>query len=288
MPNGNAQCGLWNICGMRLRLPHPGWLIPIVLIVGVSATVGQFWWKYRQAQVFQEDVAALGGELTLCYSAPDWLVEWARSKDQEQSLEWLKSEVLTLQVSGDAIDDAWLLGLPPCRRIESLRVFNSRVTGVGLTKLRSFPTLRSLNLDDVPINDADVSAFPALPELRSLSLVGTQVTDAGLVSLKSRTNLKMLFLRNTQITDAGLISLPNLDWLDIAQTHITDAGLAALKPMSKLELLRIQSTAVTDAGLQHLEELPALTEVQLKGTQVTVEGVKRFRLRRPSVKVTGP
>jgi hypothetical protein len=66
--------------------------------------------------------------------------------------------------------------------------------------------------------------------------------------------------------------------LDLDDTAVTDEGLASLAKLPKLQVLRLSRTKVTDAGFnKHLAELPTLTEVSLRGTQVATPTLRKWK-----------
>jgi hypothetical protein len=72
---------------------------------------------------------------------------------------------------------------------------------------------------------------------------------------------------------------------DREETFIRDADLAVLEPLSTLELLTINCREVTDLGLPHLQGLTSLKRLELTGTQVTPEGVKKLQEALPECEI---
>ena len=52
--------------------------------------------------------------------------------------------------------------------------------------------------------------------------------------------------------------------------------------MTQLEDLELSDTQVTDAGLTHLKGLSRLTYLNLKGTKVTIQGIKELQEALPN------
>jgi hypothetical protein len=84
-----------------------------------------------------------------------------------------------------------------------------------------------------------------------------------------------------------ILSLGQVTELRLGGSKITDKQLAALSASSSLGLLLkldISDTPVTDAGLEAVTPLLWLTELNVKGSQVTPSGLANFqknRLRHP-------
>lgn len=80
-------------------------------------------------------------------------------------------------------------------------------TDAVLTRLKSFPKLRTLDLSSTAITDAGLAHLEGLTSLRSLNLSRTSITDAGLARLKKLNQLETLTLTGTKVTQAGVADL---------------------------------------------------------------------------------
>ena len=69
-------------------------------------------------------------------------------------------------------------------------------------------------------------------------------------------------------------------------TEVTDAHLVHLKGLTSLENLDLRYWGnLTDAGLEHLKGLTGLRVLNLSGTKVTDEGVKKLQQALPNCKI---
>jgi Leucine-rich repeat (LRR) protein len=112
-----------------------------------------------------------------------------------------------LNLSGTQISDAGLASLGKVASLESLIVQRTRITGRGIEHLLKLRWLRSLDLTDSSVSDADLDRFSEL-RVKSLMLSKTSVADASV---------------------EGLLKMPKLNRLEISGTRITDAGFARLE-----------------------------------------------------------
>jgi Leucine Rich repeat len=120
-----------------------------------------------------------------------------------------------------------------------------------LAHLAKLPQLQSLNLFDTKVTDAGLAHVAKLSQLQSLDLVGTQVTDAGMVHVAKLSQLQSLNLWVTEVSDAGLAhvaKLSQLQSLGLADTQVSDAGLAHVAKLSQLQLLSLVDAQVSDAA----------------------------------------
>ena len=108
------------------------------------------------------------------------------------------------------------LGSLPLWRRHSLSVA-SQLMGLksdDLPRLAEVDCVRSLDLCDANISDADLAALTGLGHLRFVSLKRAPITDAALVHLKSLHNLQSLDVTDTRVTQAAIDdlcrALPNL------------------------------------------------------------------------------
>ena len=89
-----------------------------------------------------------------------------------------------------------------------------------------------LNLNKMPVQDADLSIVSRFVNLRKLNLAGTAITGATLSELKSLRELRQLTLSGTPVKAAnldGLRDLPKLSVVHLWNTGLTDAELAELR-----------------------------------------------------------
>ena len=90
------------------------------------------------------------------------------------------------------------------------------------------------------------------------------------------------FWWESQLDDPGPVSP-----VGITFTKMTDARLEHLKGLENLRWwLYLNGTNVTDAGLEHLTGLSNLEALDLTGTRVTAEGVKKLQQALPNCKIS--
>jgi hypothetical protein len=77
------------------------------------------------------------------------------------------------------------------------------VTDASLVQLKGLTRLETLRLYHTRVTDAGLVHLQGLSQLESLELCGTKVTDAGLVHLQGLPRLQMLDLRSTEVTTPG-------------------------------------------------------------------------------------
>lgn len=121
-----------------------------------------------------------------------------------------------------------------------------------------------------------------------------QITDAGLNHLWGPAKLRSLKIHTTSgITGTGfemIGDMPRLSTVEVFSEDFTDTGMRFLGYLPGLQNVTIGHyrggpSGVTDEGLMMLAEAPNLKRVTLTRTQsqVTDEGIERFKRRRPNV-----
>ena len=255
---------------------HKGWTVLIaVASVGVFLLLMLLW--FLAALVFrwrfQFSILSLF-VLTVAVALPfSWLAtEMKAAREQREAVGKLGGQVAfdyqmyPSDTTSKPPEPAWLRGL----------------LGDDL-----FVNVTQVLLPHSEIGDAGLERLKVLTQLKELWLDGTQVTDAGLKHLEGLTRLRCLTLDNTQVTDAGLKHLHGLTQLQELHlgTQVTDAGLENLKGLTSLGDLRLEYTQVTDTGLKHLKGLTQLTYLDIRGTQVTKEGVKELQQALPNCSI---
>ena len=149
--------------------------------------------------------------------------------------------------------------------------------------LAHMPKLRFLGLTEQATDD---EGMRYVGQLRYLEVLlywdAPQITDAGAAQLTNMPSLKILHIGASQIGDRGLATiarLPRLEELSMQRNNFTDAGLEVLAGNPRLKSLWIgglgdRPSRITNAGVVQLARLPALEELDLQHTQVTLEGLK--------------
>jgi hypothetical protein len=88
------------------------------------------------------------------------------------------------------------------------------VTDATLDRLKVFPHLKTLYLNDSRVTDDGLRQVKEFTQLEALDIGNTGITDAGLEHVKGLNTLHTLFLQNTKVTDAGVSgfkkALPNV------------------------------------------------------------------------------
>lgn len=209
-------------------------------------------------------VVAIGPNAGMGMFDPEALdrFEAARPRRDEDVTElWLAHCPIT-----DASVDA-LLGL---KKLRSLGLDSTRVTGAGLARLAALPNLTSLSATGIRLTPDDLAAFRDRP---ALSLrADFDRSDAGLRRYRDAGVLHLLCDYPADPERPGR----TVRTLDLSGAPVTDAGLAALAELTLLERLRLNNTAVTDDGLKHLAVLPGLVALDLDGTRVTGPGLRHL------------
>ncbi|MDI7215776.1 hypothetical protein [Leptospira santarosai] len=113
------------------------------------------------------------------------------------------------------------------------------------------------------------------------SLGMKEMTDEGMQYLVIFPNLRTLNLGDSKITDEGLkqiSTLPKLDDLSLERTKITNKGIEYIsksKTITGLFLNEIQG--IDDGCIPHLLKMKQLTMLELSGTDITEQGLKKLR-----------
>jgi hypothetical protein len=149
--------------------------------------------------------------------------------------------------------------------------------------LEHLPRLRFLGLTRGAAND---DGMRYIGQLRSLEVLlfwdAPHITDDGAAHLTNMPSLRCFHIGDSQVGDRGLATiarLPRMESLSMQRNNFTDAGLAALAGNSRLKSvwiggLRDRESRITNAGVVHLAKLPALEQLDLQHTKVTLDGLK--------------
>lgn len=147
---------------------------------------------------------------------------------------------------GDAALTA-LMSLP----LEHLSAKRTQMTDGAASVWSFWPELQTAYLDYTYVGDATAANLALLPSLREVGLNHSWLTNAGLVAL-SRAQLKFLFVSGTEVDDDGVSSLenhPTLEALALDNCAVTDRSIETILTLPNLEYLDIAGTKITDLGL---------------------------------------
>jgi serine/threonine protein kinase len=184
-------------------------------------------------------------DLAVERAAAEWVlsvggrVEVAQPNGQRQKLnqgtlppgDWI---LLVADLSScQAIRDDDLQRFSRCRRLTSLVIGDTPLSGAALAHLEGVSSLRGLYLGGDVLTDETAAFLGPLPQLTQLNLDGSKrLTNRGLIPIGKLTNL----------TDLGLSGCGRL----------TDQGADYLQQIRQLRRLGIYGTQFSDAGLTQL------------------------------------
>lgn len=141
-------------------------------------------------------------------------------------------------------------------RLSRVSLANAKVNDEGLRELARVGSLTDLDLQRTEITDAGIEHLARLPRLQTLNLTGTAITDACIAELV-KLPLRELYLNETEITDDAvvkLIELRSLEVLQLDHTRISDYGLAAIAMMKQLQKVNVRGNDITYEGVTALTE----------------------------------
>jgi hypothetical protein len=137
-----------------------------------------------------------------------------------------------------------------------------------------------------------MQALRQMPNLTYLDLSGRQGNDKNVWSIAmSNTGLQaVLTLKNLRelrfacVTTSVGIEGAKLG--EVSTLSVTEKWLEQLQSLTSLERLKLQGCGrIDDAAVRTLIAMPALREVDLKGTAVTEKGADMFRAAKPKAVV---
>jgi len=198
----------------------------------------------------------------------------------------------TLNLHGTKVSDTSLEHVSGLTTLESLNVGSAMLTDVGLERLTTLPNLKELTMGGNELGDAGLQALRQMPGLTYLDLTGRQGTDsnvwaismsdAGLDAILTLKNLRELRFGCTSIG----VGIEGTKFADVSMMSVTPVWLEKLKALPRLEKLKLQGCdRLNDESVKTLIAMPALREVDLKGTAVTEKGVAVLRAAKPKATV---
>jgi internalin A len=194
-----------------------------------------------------------------------------------------------LNVHGTKVSDTTLEHISGITTLESVNLGSVMLTDVGLERLTTLPNLKELTMGGNELGDAGLQALRQIPTLIYLDLSGRQGTDSNVWAIAmSDVGLEaILTLRNLRELRFGCTSIgvgiEGAKFAEVSAMSVTPIWLERMKSLTKLEKLKLQGCdRLNDDAIQTLIAMPALREVDLKGTAVTAKGVAALRAARPN------
>jgi internalin A len=197
-----------------------------------------------------------------------------------------------LNIHGAKFSDTTLDHIAGITTLESLNIGSGMVTDIGLERLTSLPNLKELTIGGNKLTDAGLQALRQMPGLTYLDLGGRQGTDAnvwairmsdlGIDAILSLKNLRELRFACTSIG----VGLEGARFAEVSYVSVSTGWLEKMKALPKLEKLQLQGCdRVSDQSVPALAALPALRQVDLKGSNVTEKGIAELRAAKPGIQV---
>ena len=201
-----------------------------------------------------------------------------------------------LNLHGTKAGDSALEHVAGLTSLESLDVGSTLMTDVGLERLALLTNLKELTIGGNELGDAGLQALRQMPNLTYLDVSGRQGNDKnvwtvsmsnlGLQALLTLKNLRDLRFACTSTT----VGVEGSKLGEVSTLSITDKWVEQLGTLVKLQRLKVQGCArVDDEAVGTLIAMPALRDVDLKGTSVSEKGLARLRAAKPeAVVASGP
>lgn len=82
-----------------------------------------------------------------------------------------------------------------------------------------------------------------------------------------------------------ILALRQLEEMDFRYTSATDETVAMLTSFPQLGRVRIEECPISDASLTNFARMPALRELILRGTNVTIEAAEAFAAKHPRIEI---
>jgi hypothetical protein len=112
------------------------------------------------------------------------------------------------------------------------------------------------------------------------------MSDVGLDAILTLKDLRELRFGCTSIG----VGIEGAKFTDVSAMSVTDRWLEKMKALTKLEKLKLQGcNRVDDEGAAILASMPALRELDLKGTAITEKGLAAIKAAKPKAVIySGP
>jgi len=201
-----------------------------------------------------------------------------------------QGQIIGVNLRGTFVTDSDLEALAAIPTLESIDLSHTRVTDLGLLKLKALQNVRELNLFYAElITDEGLAVLRSWNRIARLNLRGTKVTDNTLALIAGKDSIHTLDIGYGEVTDSGLqhlVKLKGLRNLGFGGNKLTEVGLEVLRSLPRLTRLDIAGkqrtdsglwfVSITDLGVDPILSLTELRELNLAGTPISSKGLQRL------------
>jgi hypothetical protein len=184
-----------------------------------------------------------------------------------------------------SVDEGGFAALGKCQGLEDVSMQNTIAADGAFEALKELRELKVLNVGGSPnlmgmgfSKSVDAGAFK---ELKELYAGGSQFVIYGVVKLDKLKGLEVLDVSYADMNDGlieGFDECINLKKLSMARSKVTSLGMKMLSKMRKLEELNVSNCpGVNDSAVPFLRTHKALKRLDVDGTSMTADGVKKLK-----------
>jgi len=214
---------------------------------------------------------AAGAALTLTLDGANNAIAVAKAADLPEPRFHIKGASFA---NVPAIDDSALADVRQLTQLQTLNLEGTSITAVGLDRLSTVASLKTIDLGSLQVADGAVEALKAaLPnaEIRwnpnnERQTAEWVIQQKGVVSVISPDGEQVNKINDAAKLPAGRFQLREAR---LDGTAVTDADLKRFKGLTRLEVLGLMNTAVTNAGIVEIVSCTGLRDLWLSDTKVT-------------------
>ncbi len=225
------------------------------------------------------------------------------------------SALTHLNLFDTRIDDDGLANISNLNRLQNLNIGKTLVSGAGYQHLEKLTELTSLQLGWSPlVTNEGLSQLPALPHLAffgcnlqsgvtddalkillrfpmlsHVGIYGCSLSGEGLRHLTEHPSLKTLAVISDSLQNKHLIHLKDMKHLRYLSfpkfVDLNQDGLQHIVATQDLEELKLEQSPLDDDGLMILSQLPNLSQIDIRTTKVTPDGIAKFKEKLPQCNV---
>jgi len=175
------------------------------------------------------------------------------------------------------VSDKGIVEVARLKKLRSLHVADTLITGSGIAAMGPLPELRELACNPKRDVAMAVDAIVVMPQLIKLDMSGSGLSDDDVRSLSGARLLEQITLGQVSaITDEALRDIgkmPNLKKLYVSDNAIGDRACGYISTCARLQVLAIGGSQVSDAGVEKLLLCKELEELNISQTRITARSL---------------
>ena len=170
-------------------------------------------------------------------------------------------------------------------KVTRLLLSSTNINDDTLTLVSEFENLETLYLWDTKVSHVGIAHLAKLKKLKLIALDDQHLTLQMLRTLRKNKHLHLISQATTENQHNRPSSILDVAKLKFWYAPFGDSGLKEFSDFKNVTLIDVGRMKITDAGIEHLAKFKKLKNARLRETSITKEGATKLRKALPKCSV---